>query len=197
MQQVVQTIWYARTTVFLLAAVHLLLSASLACADYEYSDDFSTDKARTDSYSHSEFVDSLPWVHLDGVLMYSGVPPNRVLGFYGGFDPGFCAKLYYRFPLDAGPCLIWQSEVALAVLECNLPLSVDISADGVAWTRIADIDSPGALIVTTEHDPPLDGWVYLRFLGEGALLDAIGVSLECSSPVEHTTWAAIKSMFIQ
>jgi hypothetical protein len=165
-------------------------------ADYEYQDDFSTDKAEIDSYSHSDILDEMPEIWLDGFLIYDGLPPDRALKFYGGFDPLMFATLCYRFPLSDDPYIITECEIGLSLLDCGGPFYVDECSEGIWWSTVGEIDVPGNYLLILDYsDEPLEGWQYLRFRSEAATLGSFFVSMSCTTPVEYRTWGMIKAFY--
>jgi hypothetical protein len=88
-----------------------------------YFDDFSTDKAASDSHSHSAFLESPPDVAGPGFLMYVvGIPDKRSLGFHAGFwVTDLEATLEYEFPLECTDLMISSG---------TLEFDVDVLGDG-------------------------------------------------------------------
>jgi hypothetical protein len=84
--------------------------------NYSYSDDFSTNKAMTDSFSHSGFVDSLSDYYLSGFLMYIGRGNYRNLGSFEGFDPDNNAFINYAFPSEKELGNITNAHISLALM---------------------------------------------------------------------------------
>lgn len=184
---------------FILVSIGYTWSPAQVLDDWEYFDDFQTEKAQVDSYDHSQFFDSPPFISLSGYLMYGPrpvwMPPGQALGFYGGFDPDMYAVLCYRFPLEGGPYSITDCTIEVSVAECSLPFYIDASENGDEWRRVAQIDETGLHTVQVDHQTAIEGWQYLRFRGEGALLTSIGVSVGYAVPVKSGTWGAVKALY--
>ncbi len=179
-----------------LACVGCFACTSWAPADtYEYSDDFSTDLVEVDSYSHSTIHDVMPEIWIEAFLIYDWVMLDRVLAFYGGFDPLIYALLRYRFPLGEVPHLITECDIEFTLVECTMPFYVDVSADGASWSQVAETGLPGVYSVHLDYRDPLDGWLYIRFRSEGTALTSFSVSMECTTPVEQSTWGAVKALY--
>jgi len=165
-------------------AIAVLVLASVCQADrasaawtWEYSDDFSTDKAKHDSYEHSIF-----WPE-------NAIPPAEPYLFYasrqGNPAPGLMlmgyrarpAHLNYCFPLES---LQPQAEIAgILTLDVQFPLNVpgglsySISPDGKVWT-LPTILPPGHHRIRLGSS---QGTCYVSFIGSGALIDNLEVSL--------------------
>jgi len=189
--------------VALLLAVSLLLAHSAghgahrASVPYLYSDNFSTDIARTDSYSHSAFVESVPPVRLFGLLAY-GLSPSgsRALGFYGGFEVDGDAYLYYRFPLTSDSGEIHDGQLAFDLLPDQqfLRLSVVVSFEGAPGGFTQALFSPGHYEFTLLPSTPCSA-VFVHFLGDGGFLDNLAVSLSVSTDTESASWGRMKRLF--
>lgn len=187
---------YRVVLVMALAACALtLIMPHEARAYYVYMDDFSTYKAEFDSYLHSELTHEMPEIWLSGFLLYGWMLGEPVLAFYGGFDPGFPAVLAYRFPLGDTPYLISACEIELVLFACSNPFYVAASSDGSSWDTVLSATLPGVYSVQIDHTERLDGWQYVRFVSEGACLSSFRVWLDCVTPVEPSSWSAIKAMY--
>jgi len=166
---------------------------------YSYFDDFSTDKAMVDSYSHSTFVDTLPPIHLAGHLMYSFYPPgNRTLGFYEGFMIGGEAYLKYKFPLNGGTISITEGLLEFDVYPAeNYPimeLILYVSYAGSSESFSDSILVPGHYLYVLSPADSCDG-VFVDFVGGDLLLDNLWFSLHFVNPIERSTWSLIKTLF--
>ena len=196
-----------RTWTFLAAFLSFLsiTAETPAHGEYVYSDDFSTDKAKWDSYSHSPFVDSLPGVYLYGLLMYTYVSGgNRALGFYSGFEADADARLCYRFPLSGEQGIITFGTIGIQVIcdssYANQDLWLHVSYDGQTWS-LHNIGDSGLHVFALF--PPIEcSQVSLKFVGgaiygsEGPRLDNLSLSLtieqgtgidELTSDTDNTT----------
>lgn len=153
---------------------------------YCYTDDFSAEKARKDSYRHSLFWPENAFGPGEPYLYYSSYVGRPAPGLmFVGYD-GKPAILYYRFPLEA----VKGARTVKGVLEfdvlaptwLDMPeplgyLSYSLSADGEIWTLpIRANDGHNAVEVRSEQ-----GTVYVGFMGSHKVLDNLKVCLE--SPV--------------
>jgi hypothetical protein len=162
---------------------------------YEYSDHFTTDVAEVDSYSHSPICDEMPEIWIAPFLIYQWEASDRVLAFYGGFDPGLPARLRYRFPLGSVPYVISACDIQFTLTDCAAPFSVDVSSDGVSWSRVHEAALPGIHAVHLDYPDPLDGWLYVCFASEHAALTSFAITMSCTTPVEESTWGALKALY--
>lgn len=186
----------------------LLLSVSGAMqthaeGTYSYFDDFGSNKAITDSYLHSPFVDTLPYIYLDGLLAYSYVSPgNRVLGFYKGFEVDANAFLYYRFPVGGGSIDSTAGRLEFdfgSLLGYSGHMDVSVSYDPGPGGFAVTINSPGHY----EYDltlPQPSGGVYVRFnggvvYGGAVYLDNMSLVFSPTTSVEGASWGRIKALF--
>lgn len=151
---------------------------------YRYFDDFSTDKAKDDSYSHSIFWprDAFP-------------PPEPYLFYYGSGDKrglvfmdyqGQAAHLGYCFPIGPVPAAGGLRAVKGSLeLDVHFPRNSDISqtppgyllyslsGDGQTWSTPKRLGSG-------HHNIPiasLEGTCYVILLGTKALIDNLEVHL--------------------
>ena len=165
-----------------------LVLSILGCAldgehavEWRYFDGFSTNKAESDSYSHSAFVDSLPDVLGPGFLMYTPDPPeDRGLGFHGGsWVSDWEAALQYEFPLEPSGLMI-----AGGALEFDTgALGEDSGSLQVAVTYVGATGGFSIRLVECGHheyslrpDGIADA-VRVDFFGAGVTLDNLRVSL--------------------
>ena len=150
--------------------------------EWRYFDAFSTDKAASDSYSHSAFVDSPPDISGPGFLIYMlRIPDERSLGFHAGsWVNDLEAALEYEFPLestslmiaggtlefDVGPLGDWSGSLSVAVSYVGAP--------GGFSERIADC---GHCEYSLQPEGVAEA-VRVSFSGAGVTLDNLAVSLD-------------------
>jgi hypothetical protein len=166
---------------------------------YTYSDGFSTDKAMTDSYEHSEFLEDLPdpWP-LDGFLRYEPYGSDRMLTFYYGSGYDSYAWLEYELPLDGGSSGV---EFTSAVVELEL---VNAWEGGFIQCGCSFLDAPpwewpvassvGTHTLEFVGSEPTEA-VRIEFRGCDASIDDLAITLQQPTPVEACSWARIKCLF--
>ena len=173
-------------TATVLAAGALCLAPGQVRADwtYEYQDDFSTDKAQTDSYIHSIFWPQGAYPPSETYLYHQDTGPLRELGF--GDYHGEPAYLGYCFPVGQDlPRIAVTGSLHIDVrfpYDSEVPSSLSgylrysFSADGINWSSPQKLD-PGS------HDISIDsmrGTCYVIFFGTEVLIDNLGVNLYAS-----------------
>ena len=183
--------------VVLVPVCHGLAHAS----DYAYLDDFSTDMAMLDSYSHSEFLEELPspWP-VAGFLMYHRGPESDYLAFYSGMGNDASARLSYAFPLDRAQF------IAHGLLEFDIVYSDGVmswlrywrSYDGASWDWVSTVSQIGHY--TFDLAPPdACSQVFIGFWGESGgdmlLIDNLCVTLTYTTAVEQSAWSNIKALY--
>lgn len=153
---------------------------------YDYADDFTTDKAASDSYRHSTFwsKDRVPLP--EPYLYYIEIERNRGLAFadYKGQN----AELAYRFPLTSTPAA--RTVKGILTLDVSFPSTAEISQvvpgrleyrtspDGMGW-------SAAQALGQGRHEIPITsaaGVCYVLFSGARVVIDNVVVSLN-STPV--------------
>ncbi|UCG46304.1 MAG: right-handed parallel beta-helix repeat-containing protein [Phycisphaerales bacterium] len=148
---------------------------------YHYSDDFTTDKAEEDSYSHSVFWPREAFPPPEPYLYYSSVGGDRGLVFAGyGGEP---AHLAYCFPL--GPGQSTRPVRGRLEIDVRFPSNAEISQsprgyllfstsdDGIEWTT-PKMMTPGQNRIPLES---VKGSCYVIFLGTRVLIDDLDVYL--------------------
>lgn len=147
---------------------------------YFYSDDFSTRKAEMDSYAHSDFADSLPYISLDGLLVYMD---KQTLGFFKAFEVGADAYLCYEFPLEGklGIVSAGTLKVDLLVKRDNSFLFLDNSCDGKIWDSLDTVTDSGHYEYVLVPEEPCSS-LFLMFSGDRVFLDNFSLSLTFSNP---------------
>jgi hypothetical protein len=149
--------------------------------EWRYFDAFSTDKAASDSYSHSPFCLNPPDAGGPGFLMYVlHTPDERSLGFFAGFwVSDWEATLNYEFPLEYTDLVIIGGTLELDVGELDDrsgSLSVAVSyvgANGGFSERVTEI---GHFEYSLEPEGVAEA-VRVSFSGAGVSLDNLQVSL--------------------
>lgn len=149
---------------------------------YHYFDDFSTDKAKTDSYSHSTFWPENAFGPTEPYLLYTALAGNPAPGLAFVGYRGDPAHLTYSFPLGSAHVLRavegtlefdYCSPPLLAMPELYGYLSYSLSPDGEVWT-IPIPAEPGhnRIDIGSDH-----GTCYVSFKGFHAVLDNLKVHL--------------------
>ena len=149
--------------------------------EWQYSDGFSTDKAESDSYSHSAFVEVPPDIVGAGFLMYvTDALEDRSLGFHGGsWVNDIEAALKYEFPLQGS-----DLRVCGGTLEFDIgPLSDGCGNVGVAVSYVGAAGGFSERIAECGHyeyllqpERTADA-VRIDFVGADVTLDNLQVSL--------------------
>jgi len=149
---------------------------------YHYLDDFSTDKAKTDSYSHSTFWPENAFGPAEPYLFYTTLSGNSAPGLaFVGYQ-GDPAHLSYCFPLGPAHALRavagtiefdYCTPSVLAMPELYGYLSYSLSTDGEVWT-IPIPAEPGHNRIDIGSD---QGACYVSFTGSHAVLDNLKIHL--------------------
>ena len=154
---------------------------------YEYSDDFSTDKAKDDSYSHSVFWPVDAYGPEEPYLVYNkqvGNPAPSLIFMGYGEKP---AELKYRFPLNS---VNKASELkgTISFEKCDGPwrvmympepvgyLRYSVSGDGQQWSEPRRAERG----VNTVGVSSGQGTCYISFEGAFAVIDNLKVELRAS-----------------
>ncbi len=127
---------------------------ALSCAAqgswaYDYQDDFSTNKAMTDSYDHSVFWPETALPPAEPYLFYTSVSqPAGRLAFAKFPDTGIRAHLAYCFPLgESGPDSITGTmEFDVYEYATGAYMAFSMSPDGTTWTLPTPISPPSRLL---------------------------------------------------
>lgn len=191
-----QTVCVAVVALLSFALLSLSMQAS-ATETYGYLDDFSTDRAMTDSYLHSQLVLVPPEITLEGVLMYGTGNTGRSLYFYSGFLVDGYAFLYYRFPLDDSITGISDGVVAFDVWGHTHPgggLRLAVSFEGAAGGFTESLIAYGHYEYLLSPSQPCDA-VLVNLEGGGMMIDNLSILLYGSTPVSAGTWSTIKALF--
>jgi len=186
-----------------LLAVMLVLcfvgSLQAVPADFvTYRDDFSTDKAMTDSYSHSDFLDELPdpWP-LDGFLRYEPPTGDRALTLYCGSEGDRYGWLVYAFPIGGGEAVFDAGAVEfdLVVLRDGGWVRCLLSFDDQGeWTQTPEMSGVGHHRYDFAGPFPFHV-VHLEIRGCDASIDDFELTLHHWTPVEGRTWSLIKLLY--
>ncbi|MHC4326326.1 MAG: right-handed parallel beta-helix repeat-containing protein, partial [Planctomycetota bacterium] len=148
---------------------------------YQYQDDFSTDKAESESYFHSIFWPQGAYPPRKAYLYFRDTPDRRELGF--GDYYGQRAYLGYRFPADSEKSMgsvYGELLIDVSLLESSGYLFCSVSADGINWS--AQELQPGSNIIQLES---VRGSCYVIFGGTGVLIDNLEVNLYSPSATIH------------
>ncbi|MBN2593197.1 MAG: hypothetical protein JXA81_06800 [Sedimentisphaerales bacterium] len=167
------TSWFCTTAaILIIAAVYLIPSPAKA---YEYSDDFSSDKAERDSNFHSIFWPQGAYPPQQAYLYFSNNGDERELGFRDNNDDP--AYICYRFPEGSenlAGSVFGELYIDVQLLESSGYLSYELSADGTNWS------GSEVLMTGTQQEIPLEsvrGSCYIKFSGTGVLVDNLKVNL--------------------
>jgi parallel beta-helix repeat protein len=163
--------WTAAAIFVVIAAVCLIPSPAKA---YEYSDDFSSDKAESDSNFHSIFWPQGAYPPRQAYLYFSDNGDELELGF-GDYndDPAY---LCYRFPEgteNLSGSLYGELLIDVRHLESSGYLSYQFSADGVNWSDVEELE-------TGSHNIEIEsvrGSCYIKFSGTSVLIDNLEAHL--------------------
>ncbi len=181
-----------------LLVLTLLCSAAASAQTYAYSDDFSTDKAMVESYSHSEFLQELPdpWP-LGGFLRYEWNGSDRILTFYYGSAFDAYAWLKYRFPLDGSSGPYSTATVGLSLVR-NLSgygfIQCYCSLEGGSVWEWPCCGDEGPCTLEFCGSAPSDT-IYIWFRGSDVAIDDLAVVLSGETAGGCVSWTAIKSLF--
>lgn len=161
------------------------LSAGTVQADltYTYNDDFDTNQAETDSYSHSVFWPELAFPPAEPYLFYSsrqGNPPRSLM--FVGFQ-GVPAYLCYCFPI--APLQVLRAVSGTLELDVLFPptptepqypdgyILYSLSSDGQNWSQPTSLGEGHHAIAISS----VQGTCYVVFLGSDVLIDNLEVTL--------------------
>jgi hypothetical protein len=186
------------------AAAIVVLLAALVCTvpasaqRYTYADDFSTDKAMTDSYFHSDCLQELPeqWP-IGGFFMYEWFGSNRALSFYYGSAHDSYTWLKYKFPLDGSGGAFSSAVVELSLLDewsgygfiqCYCSLE---GGSVWEWPFCSDL---GPCTFEFSAATPSDT-VCIWFRASDVTIDELSVVLNIETAADLDSWSAIKSLF--
>lgn len=156
---------------------------------YNYFDDFSTDKAKEDSYNHSIFWPRDAFPPHEPYLYYDGAGDSRALAFIG--YQGQPAHLGYRFPI--GPGRVRRTVKGILKLKVIFPsnantiqsppgyLLYSVSSDGQNWSVPEELRSGHHEISLVS----LQETCYILFLGTRVKIDNLSVHLHRPSGTIH------------
>ena len=187
-----------RFNVLLLCALTALpISApvygAMANCTYTYVQTFQDTSSVSDSYRHSPVCLTEPEVHLDGVLVWTG---SGRLTFSTGFDPGFDAFMFFRFPLNQSqPAGVREGQLDLDVaVGCRGYLQVQVLMDGAV---VVDQTVNTTRLVTIMLPPGTTpgGHVEVRLIGDAVCLRSMRVCLDAAVPTRGLTWGQVKTKY--
>lgn len=168
------------TRVRRLVLLLVTLTAAVAGADwtYQYSDDFSSDKAENESYLHSMFWPDEVNPLARPYLYYTTTTGSRGLAF--AEYKGQLAELGYNFPIGEPQARrmvkgTLQIDVSFAAGTFSWPgqLFYSVSTDGAAW-------SPRAVLAAGRNEVQIsspEGMCYVLFSGNEVVVDNLRISL--------------------
>ena len=171
-----------------LGVLSILIAALLASTaqawSYTYSDNFSADKAETDSHAHSTFWPSGVSPPLEPYLYYTEAGGSQGLAFCDYKD--LPAELSYCFPLGSaqsqrtvkGTLQVDVSFPSTDTISQYVPghLAYRTSSDGATWSEFTSLSAGRKTISISSAG----GTCYVTFSGTRAFIDNLSVSL--SSP---------------
>ncbi len=167
----------------ILAGGAICLTPGRAQADwtYQYQDDFSGDRAESESYFHSIFWPQGAFPPRQAYLYFRDTADERELGF-GDYndDPAY---LCYRFPEGSENLtgsIYGELYIDVRFLESSGYLSYELSADGVNWSPEVKLAPANQQEIHEIHLESVRGSCYVKFFGTGVLIDNLEVNL--SSP---------------
>lgn len=171
--------FWATSAILSVAAVFLAPGRIKADWSYEYQENFSTDKAETDTYYHSIFWPQGAYPPSEPYLYYLRDGSQRELGF--GDHHGEPASLSYRFPVGSiqpgravnGSLRLNVRSPYSATMPASGYLLYTYSADGTNWSSTQEL-SPGTHDIWMES---VRGTCYIIFFGTGVLIDDLRVDL--------------------
>lgn len=151
---------------------------------YEYTDDFDTAKAETDSYDHSIFWPEMAFPPCEPHLYYSSRfgKPARALMFMAYEEQP--AHLNYCFPTEQGPEYAVRSITGTMEFDVLFPsksqvwslgsyLLYSASQDGQSWTTPASLSAGHHSMAINSKQ----GTCYVAFSGSAVLFDNLQVHL--------------------
>jgi hypothetical protein len=183
----------------LVAGLLLILASVVQGQDYVYTDDYSTDKAMTDSYEHSELYEQPPdpWP-LTGFFVYETIAGSDVLAFYGGTANDAWAQMRYSFPVDGELTQIADGWIEFDISDNQGDMgSVRVlrSFDGGAsWELYAWVGAVGHHWFDLTPSYECD-CIHVMLSGMDVRLDNLTVSLTYVTPADAATWAGIKELY--
>ncbi len=171
------TSWFWIAAV-ILAGGAICLTPGRAQADWTYQDDFSSDRAESESYFHSIFWPQGAFPPGKAYLYFRDKGSERELGF-GDYNTQE-AYLSYRFPTTGSEksmgSVYGELLIDVRLIESSGYLFYQLSADGVNWSVRKELE-PGSHYIWMDS---VRGSCYVKFSGTGVLIDNLEVNL--SSP---------------
>jgi hypothetical protein len=158
------------TCTTMLAVLTVAIEPAVAQGVWSYQDDFETDKATSESWQCSPFVEEVPYVSICGFLHYEPGVTGRGLGFYEGFEVDCPPFLSYATIPAGTACTGGLVELDLVGWGTMIVLG---SSDGTGWTTLGSVTVAGKVQPVSLSIPPDAPAQFLKFVGyEG------GASLE-------------------
>jgi len=170
------TSWFL-TAVAILVVAAICLTPGQAHANwtYEYKEDFSTNDAESVSYFHSIFWPQGAFPPRQPYLYFRDNGDERELGFGDNNDDP--AYLGFRFPEGSENLTGFvhgELFIDVRLLDSSGYLSYQLSADGVNWSALEELE-PGS--TNKIHTESVRGSFYVIFSGAGVLIDNLEVNL--------------------
>jgi hypothetical protein len=171
-----------RMMAMVVAAVALGVCGCTGTDEWRYFDGFSTDKAESDSYSHSGFAEVPPDIVGAGFLMYvTDLSEDRSLGFHGGLWVNDVeAVLKYEFPLRGSVLRVCGGTLEFDVGSLSGgfgSFGVAVSYVGAAGGLSERIAKCGHYEYSLQPEGAADA-VRIDFVGADVTLDNLQVSLQ-------------------
>ncbi|MFC1634166.1 right-handed parallel beta-helix repeat-containing protein [Planctomycetota bacterium] len=169
--------FWATSAVLSVVAVCLVPGRVWADWTYDYQENFSTDRAETDSHFHSIFWPHGAYPPSEPYLYYLENGFQRELGF--GDHQGVEASLSFRFPVGSNPphrAVNGSLRVSVrkhSSISASGYLLYTTSPDGINWETEREL-FPGTHDIWMES---VRGTCYIKFKGTGVLIDDLSVDL--------------------
>ena len=150
----------------------LTLQAKADIVNWNYEDDFSTEKVMSDSYDHSVFT-SIYNSYAPALCLH---PEDEYLLFRGAGESAF---LVYAFPLEniitQVDSAVFDIEVFFASGGTYTPyLDYQLSNNGVDWSETSSLTEGYNQISLLPSDNPR---TYIKLLGDNAWIDNLSVTV--------------------
>jgi parallel beta-helix repeat protein len=167
--------FWIKAAVLVIAAACLVPGPAKA---YEYSDDFSSDKAESDSNFHSIFWPQGAYPPQQPYLYFHDNGDERELGFrdYYGDEASLC----YRFPEGSenlSGSVYGELLIDARRLESSGYLTYQTSTDGVNWSVETDLPIGSQQETHEIQLESVRGSCYVKFFGTRVLIDNLEVNL--------------------
>jgi len=153
---------------------------------WNYEDDFSTAKAKTDSYDHTPFQPMDAFHPLPALCYWPGEEALLFEGENNGQNPAF---LSYAFPLENVMTQVDSATLDVEVFFASggtyTPyLNYQLSNNGVDWSELFSFTGGQNQISLLPSENP---YTYIKFLGSDAWIDNLSVAISGPEAPEPTT----------